>query len=465
MKFKRKSASDSDQGKITSDHLQKNAAIKIAARLLSKSGIQYWVFECGVGSVFLVVRDYDLRATYAALRECKDLYMGSMWQRIKLNLLFFKKLKISSRLKESGSFQLLSLASSKGKHTNKLRLSKDTPIGRYVESEFLEGFPDGIETPISRRNLLQHINFPIDVVYTWVDSSDKKWAAKLAKFKPAKIGNETRDSVSDARWRSWDELFYSMKSIEKYAPWVRKVFVVTDQQKPDWWITRKDVVIVHHRDFFAKYISLPTFNSHVIESQLHRIPGLSEHFIYFNDDVFLARSLKPSSFFLPTGISKFFPSSAMLPLGDVVADDIAPDAAGKNLRKMLGDSIVTPVNKMKHTPHPLRKSILGELEMRFSKQYHELGQNKFRSSNDFSPVTQLYPYWAFLRGLAVPSTCKLYYFDMATKSAIKLSFRLLRMGRFDFFCLNMSQGTGNATWFRIKTNVIRFLLACKFSTK
>src|SRR6201999_944559 len=92
------------------------------------------------------------------------------------------------------------------------------------------------------------------------------------------------------RWRDNGELKFSLRSLHRHAPWIRRIFIVTDQQVPDWLDTaHPKIEIVDHRAIFPDHRFLPTFNSCVIEAFLHRIPGLSAHYLYFNDDVFLGR--------------------------------------------------------------------------------------------------------------------------------------------------------------------------------
>ncbi len=88
-----------------------------------------------------------------------------------------------------------------------------------------------------------------------------------------------------------------MRSVEKYAPWVRHVFIVTNGQIPAWLnLESPRLTIVTHDQLFAAE-NLPTFSSPAIESQLHKIPGLSPHFLYFNDDVMLGRNIYPQDFY------------------------------------------------------------------------------------------------------------------------------------------------------------------------
>ena len=116
----------------------------------------------------------------------------------------------------------------------------------------------------------------IDFVITWVDDSDLEWREEKAKFS----GEDTRES----KYRDWGLLKYWFRGVEKFAPWVNRVHFVTYGHIPEWLNTEcPKLNIVKHDDFIPKEY-LPTFSSHTIELNLHRIPGLMEHFSYFNDD-------------------------------------------------------------------------------------------------------------------------------------------------------------------------------------
>ncbi|HFI0346424.1 TPA: Stealth CR1 domain-containing protein [Streptococcus suis] len=134
----------------------------------------------------------------------------------------------------------------------------------------------------------------IDIVITWVDGSDPSWLEKQKKFKSKNLSNE---SVNDARYRDWGTLKYVLRSIEKNVPWVNKIFLATDNQVPKWFKKQEKLKIVDHSEFIPEQF-LPTFSSHVIECFLHRIPGLSEKFIYFNDDTIVLRESKQTDFFI-----------------------------------------------------------------------------------------------------------------------------------------------------------------------
>jgi len=152
-------------------------------------------------------------------------------------------------------------------------------------------------------------DYPIDFVVLWVDGSDPKWLSKKQKYQP-----ERSTSNSVARYRDWGTFRYWFRSVEKYAPWVNHIYLVTDNQKPKWLNdNHPKLTIVDHKDIMDNSY-LPTFNSQAIEMNLHKIPRLSEHFVYFNDDMFLINPTKPTDFFrngLPVEIANLNSATGM----------------------------------------------------------------------------------------------------------------------------------------------------------
>jgi len=138
---------------------------------------------------------------------------------------------------------------------------------------------------------------PIDFVVTWVDGSDPEWLAEKQKYEQTSRSKDSDKDNEVERYRDWDLFRYWFRAVEKYAPWVHKVYLVTCGQVPEW-INRDHpkLVLVNHRDFMDEAY-LPTFSSHPIEDSFHRIPGLCEHFVNFNDDVFLTQPVQPEDFF------------------------------------------------------------------------------------------------------------------------------------------------------------------------
>jgi len=134
----------------------------------------------------------------------------------------------------------------------------------------------------------------IDFVITWVDNEDPQWQAAFRRWLPA---NTEGLDVGEPRYRNWHLLRYWFRGVELFAPWVRKIHFVTNGQLPEWLNTEHPKLhIVKHSDILP-VDALPCFSSHPLELNMHRIEGLAEHFVYFNDDIFLTAPTTPSDFF------------------------------------------------------------------------------------------------------------------------------------------------------------------------
>ena len=145
----------------------------------------------------------------------------------------------------------------------------------------------------------------IDAVIAWVDGSDPVLIKRQQKYLKFEL-NKNPPGAEKTRFNSLNEIKYCLISILKFAPYLRKIFIVTDRQDPNVYpLVQKyfpkrisDIHIVDHREIFQGFESfLPTFNSICISNMLWKIKGLSDQFIYFNDDVFLVRPTNPSTFF------------------------------------------------------------------------------------------------------------------------------------------------------------------------
>lgn len=146
------------------------------------------------------------------------------------------------------------------------------------------------------------VDFPVDLVYTWVDGNDPAWNEKRNRYMPERpTTGSIPNHISDARWRDNNELVYSLRSVERYAPWVNRIYIVTDGQSPKWLNTKHPKIrIIDHSEILPAD-ALPVFSSHAIESCIYRIPGLSEHFVYGNDDTFFGAPTTRDDFFSADG--------------------------------------------------------------------------------------------------------------------------------------------------------------------
>ena len=149
----------------------------------------------------------------------------------------------------------------------------------------------------------------IDAVITWVDGDDPRHRTKREQYGSRRILSQD-DVAGNTRYASLGEIFYCIASLNRYAPWLNKIYIVTDEQNPmvEEWLAKHfpegtiPMEIVDHKVIFRGYEEfLPTFNSISIESMTWRIPGLSDHYIEFNDDLILAAPTRPEDFFTEDG--------------------------------------------------------------------------------------------------------------------------------------------------------------------
>lgn len=141
----------------------------------------------------------------------------------------------------------------------------------------------------------------IDIVIRWVDDSDVLWQREKERYKAIDEGRDVinrNESNGDIRYRDWGLLKYWFRGIEKYAPWARKIFFITCGQKPDWLnVNHPKLCLINHEDFIP-HEWLPTFSSRTIDFNVHRIPDLSEQFLFMDDDTFIISDTKDTDFFI-----------------------------------------------------------------------------------------------------------------------------------------------------------------------
>lgn len=259
--------------------------------------------------------------------------------------------------------------------------------------------------------------FPIDVVYTWVDNHDEKWQKKFNKFSVTNSTQLGKHATDKARFDNHNEIYYSIKSVLINIPWVRNIFIVTDNQIPDVLSLSNKIKIVDHRDIIENTF-LPTFNSHVIEAHLHNITDLSEHFIYFNDDVFVARPLMASHFFRSNGIASLFLSAKDLNELKHRGVDTPTLSASISSRTLLNiDYNILIGGPLVHTYIPLRKSIFCMAWELYAEDISNFLGNRFRTNHDLNLATFLVPWLAYIKGQAVPARDICYYFNIRSNSA------------------------------------------------
>ena len=140
-------------------------------------------------------------------------------------------------------------------------------------------------------------NFDVDLVYLWCDGAADEFIAKKEAYLKKEGKQLPLQAIATGRFEQIDELKYSLRSVSQYLPWIRHIFIVTDNQIPSWLNTNHPKIkIVDHTDFIPQEY-LPLFNSVAIETYLHKIPNISEYFLYANDDMFVNRFVNKEFFF------------------------------------------------------------------------------------------------------------------------------------------------------------------------
>lgn len=229
--------------------------------------------------------------------------------------------------------------------------------------------------------------YPIDLVYLWCDINDEKYKKKKEDFE--KRNNIKSNTNSICRFVSNDELKYSLRSVEKYASWINKIFIVTDNQIPEWLNTKhpKITVISHYEIMPAE--ALPSYNSNAIEHCIVNIPNLSEHFLYANDDMFFA-SYVASDFFFQNGnpINRFGK-----PFNESENSDYTRSL--NNAKNLIKTKYCNNFNlSSHHNIDAYRKSYILECQKKFKTEIYSTICNNFRCSSDVQRI--IYNYYSVL---------------------------------------------------------------------
>jgi len=259
---------------------------------------------------------------------------------------------------------------------------------------------------------------PIDAVYTWVNNNDRTWQREKRKY--AKQAQLAWDSLKKTRFQDRNELKYSLRSIAKYAPFIRRIFIVTAGQYPKWLKRHPKITVVHHKQIFPWDGCLPTFNSMAIESNLHRIPGLSEFYIYFNDDVFLGRQTTPFTFFNVSkdrkAQTRVFLTKRAIPTSKKQRQQGSYRSSAFNSSQAMKQKFAKKQTYYlhDHTPFPSIKSHVLYVEKIFRNIFREVSSHRFRCHSDYTITNGLIPYTSLQNRKGVVS------FD---HSSISYSFR------------------------------------------
>lgn len=231
--------------------------------------------------------------------------------------------------------------------------------------------------------------YPIDAVILWVDGNDENHYNKILSYLEDK--EKAKNKKFQTRYNQVNEIQYTIDSILKFAPYIQNIYIVTDNQTPPFLInnpstTYSKVTVIDHHQIFAGYEEyLPVFNCRPIETCIHRIPNLAEHFIYFNDDFFLINETKPEDFFkdgLPVLRGKWQKFDTDIFYKKFKKTRVGHKYAQQKAAELLG---FKKYYNFKHTPHPLRKSTFENYFKDHKDLFLDNIKYKFRNSLQFTP--------------------------------------------------------------------------------
>lgn len=306
--------------------------------------------------------------------------------------------------------------------------------------------------------------YPIDFVIIWVDMNDPKWKADFTRYsgKQENLGN----AVTEARFRDYGFLKYWFRGVENFAPWVNKIHFVTCGQTPAWLNTSNPKLnLVEHKDIIPTQF-LPTFNSGVIERYIHRIPGLSRHFVYFNDDFYIIRPVKPERFFvdgLPRDMAVFQYNPNISPYYYMLKNNIRiinrrfdkkevlkkhhdKWFAGEYGKKLRMNRLLKfyPRFITLRTPHNAQPYLRQSFEEAWDFAREELtatSANRFRQKSDYTH--ELFRAWQICKGDFIPintyNDTKMFPLLMRSRQAIKA----IRDQSYTLVCINDNENIRN----------------------
>ncbi len=317
---------------------------------------------------------------------------------------------------------------------------------------------------------MQNQSLPsIDIVYLWVDGQDARWRAKRRQAlqnlsDPCSVAIAPFGNV-EGRFRDNDELRYSLRALERFFPEHGHIYIVTDGQAPAWLQRSEGLTVVDHLELIPAQ-ALPTFDSGNIESYIHRIPGLSERYFYLNDDVFFGASVNVDDWFWPGG---FYVAWSDEP--EVLGDTLREDATSlenacrlshqwlshKAAKSMSGEyrSMAPLYEKVPrtfaHSPRPMLKSVLFELEHEAPELFEGVRSTVFRRWDKPTIVSDFVLRWALAHDLARVKDYEHSYISTGARGhRVELEQLALDFGALDFFCINDTTDDAHAEDPRLK---------------
>jgi hypothetical protein len=283
---------------------------------------------------------------------------------------------------------------------------------------------------------------PIDIVYLWVDGADPHWRNKhqqaYARWARQHPGTLAIYGNAAGRYRDNGEFMFNLRALEKFFPDHGHVYIVTDNQVPAWLKPSERLTIIDHRDLIPA-AARPVFDSGHIESYLHHIPGLSERFFYLNDDVFFGANVDPDWWFgerlMVLSESAPRPDYTHLQVDETAL--VNASILSKNWLSARNPDYQHDSRIYAHSPRPMLKSVMHELEAIAGELFAQVRSTVFRSWRVPPLLPDLVPRWMVEQGYAQQRILDPLYISTGDEQAEQqLTSLLCRFGQLPFFCIN-----------------------------
>lgn len=280
----------------------------------------------------------------------------------------------------------------------------------------------------------------VDAVISFVNDKDPTWRDKKQQYMKSDFDPmvNNKDSAHSSRFQNRDELKYCLRSIQLYAPWIRNIYlVVASPSQVPKYIDQTQVRVVLHEDIIPLE-HLPTFNSHAIEVNIHRIKNLSPIFLYLNDDLFFGRTSSRADFILSNGKVVFMASDKISPKGISEVSESGHTSAWKNVNSYLDRTYgVQERKKMHHSVAVLRRDLMSSLWKTMKPELEATSKRKFRSITDYNMTCALHQYVSLAEDKGEIIQHDILYLGMTNNPSDNISkFFLIRDHEPLIFCLN-----------------------------
>lgn len=300
-------------------------------------------------------------------------------------------------------------------------------------------------------------SFPVDAVVLWVDGNDPEWLASRNRY----LQGTSNTGTGDYRFRDWGLMRYWFRGIEEFAPWFRRIYLVTCGQRPEWLVNGHPKLVEVRHDDYIPHEFLPTFNSNVIEIYLNRIEGLSEHFVLFNDDMFITSLTTRDDFFSDGGMPRdaavlgtiasprtesIFPFAQLnnssiinshFDLHDVLKREWRKFFSPKYGRDLLRNLVLSKARCVSmfhnyHLPQPLLRSVMDEVWAAEPEMLIACAVQRFRSRDDVSQY--LFRMWQCCSGRFEPRSPRVGHSFVIGRDPDL--YETIESGRYKMICAN-----------------------------